>query len=103
MRISITERVQLSMGLGSRIIGTVLIVGAGALAVAAIVAAPRVLVAARPTVREALRRGLGFYERARHAAAEFVEDVEDLVAEVQADLNEKEVSVPQASQGAEQA
>lgn len=77
------------MGLGGRILGTVMIVGAGALALTAILAAPRVLAAARPTAREALRRGLNLYERARHAAAEFAEDVEDLVAEVQADIGEK--------------
>jgi hypothetical protein len=55
------------------------------LAVAAIVAAPRILRVTRPLVREGLRRGLGLYEQTRAAVAEFADDVEDLVAEVRAD------------------
>lgn len=91
------------MGLGGRIFGAVLIVGAGALAVAAIIAAPSLLRAARPGAREALRRGLGLYERARGAAAEFVEDVEDIVAEVQADITAKARTEPPKPQSANQA
>jgi hypothetical protein len=73
------------MGIGGRLLGTALVLTCGALAVAAIVAAPRVLRTTRPFVREGLRRGLGLYEQARAAAAEFADDVEDLVAEVRAD------------------
>lgn len=91
------------MGLAARVLGTVLIVGAGALAVATIIAAPRLLKAARPSAREVLRRGLGLYERARAAAAEFAEDVEDLVAEVQADVTVKPTEAPQEPQSANQA
>lgn len=91
------------MGLGGRILGTVVIVGAGALVVATVLAAPRLLAAARPTAREALRRGLKLYERARHAAAEFAEDVEDLVAEVQADIGETREPQAQERNGAKQA
>lgn len=86
------------MGLGGRILGTVVIVGAGALAVTAVLTAPRLLVMARPTAREALRRSLKLYERARHAAAELVEDMEDLAAEVQAGIGEKRA--PEAQNGA---
>lgn len=74
------------MAFARSVLWTVLIIGAGALVIGAVIAAPKLLRAARPAAREALRRGLGFYERARNAAAEFAEDVEDLVAEVQADL-----------------
>lgn len=73
------------MGIGGRLVGTALLFGVGALAVAALVAAPRILRTTRPFVREGLRRGFGLYEQARAAAAEFAEDVEDLVAEVRAD------------------
>ncbi len=73
------------MGIGGRLLGTALLLGCGALAVAAIVAAPGILRSTRPFVREGLRRGLGLYEQARAAAAEFADDVEDLVAEVRAD------------------
>ncbi len=72
--------------LGSRLLGTMLLIGGGVAAVVVVVAAPKVLRAARPMVREALKRGMGVYARARAASAEFVEDVEDLVAEVQAEL-----------------
>jgi hypothetical protein len=74
------------MAFARSVLGTLLVVGAGALAIGVIIAAPKLLRAARPTAREALRRGLGLYERVRNAAAEVAEDVEDMVAEVQADL-----------------
>lgn len=75
------------MGLGARLLGTVALVVGGALVVTAIIAAPAVLRAGRPIARETLRRGLRLYDRARTATAEFVEDVEDLVAEVQSELS----------------
>jgi hypothetical protein len=75
------------MAFGGRLLGTVLVLGVGALAVAAIVAAPSMLKTARPWVRAGLKRGLGLYQQARAAAAEFSEDVEDLVAEVRSDLS----------------
>lgn len=74
------------MGLGSRLIGTALLVGGGALAVGLIVAAPKLLQAGRPVLRRGLKQGLETYARVRAATAEFVEDVEDLIAEVQAEL-----------------
>ena len=55
------------------------------MAIGAVVVAPRLLRASRPVVREALRRGLELYDKARGAAAEFADDVEDLVAEVRAE------------------
>jgi hypothetical protein len=73
------------MALFGRIVGTTLLVGAGALTIATIVAAPTILRASRPIAREALRRGLDLYGRVRAAAAEFADDVEDLVAEVRAE------------------
>lgn len=73
------------MALFGRALGTALFIGAGALAVGAIIAAPRILRASRPHVREAVRRGIDLYDKARSAAAEFAEDVEDLVAEVRAE------------------
>ena len=74
------------MAFARSVLGALVMVGAGALAVGVIIAAPALLRAARPAVRAAMRRGLGLYERARNAAAELTEDVEDLVAEVQADI-----------------
>jgi hypothetical protein len=73
------------MALFGRVLGTALLIGGGALAIGAIVAAPKILRASRPVVREALRRGLELYDKARGAAAEFADDVEDLVAEVRAE------------------
>lgn len=73
------------MTLIGRVVGTTLLIGAGVLAVGAIVAAPRILRASRPHVREALRRSFALYDKARSAAAEFADDVEDLVAEVRAE------------------
>lgn len=69
-----------------RILGAVLLIGAGVVAVGAVIAAPRVLRVARPLVRDGLKRGMEFYERVRGAAAEFSEDVDDLVAEVKAEV-----------------
>lgn len=73
------------MPLVGRVVGTALVIGAGALAVATVIAAPQILRASRPVVREVVRRGLALYDRARTAAAEFADDVEDIVAEVRSD------------------
>jgi Protein of unknown function (DUF5132) len=72
--------------IGSRTLGAALLVGGGIAAIALALAAPKILRASRPFVRESLKRGMGAYARARAAAAEFAEDMEDLVAEVQAEL-----------------
>lgn len=89
------------MALGGRVLGTVLLLGVGAMAVAAVVAAPYVLKTARPFVREGLKRGMKLYENARASAAEFAEDVEDLVAEVKADLTaQPDAAAPSEGSGA---
>jgi hypothetical protein len=67
-----------------RILGAMAVVGAGVLAVAAIVAAPHVLRVARPLLREGLKHGAEALERARGVAAEVAEDVEDFVADLRA-------------------
>jgi hypothetical protein len=69
-----------------RLLRTALILGGGALAVGVVIAGPALLRQARPLVRAGLKRGLGVYARARAAAEELVEDVEDLVAEVRAEM-----------------
>lgn len=71
-----------------RIMGTAMVLGAGALALTAAIAAPRIFKVAKPYVREGLRRSISIYDRARAGAAELVEDIEDLVAEVRSDLSE---------------
>ena len=58
------------MAFGSRLFGAVLLIGAGAVAVTAVVAAPVILRRARPLVREGFKRGIDLYERARTAAAD---------------------------------
>ena len=63
-----------------------MLVGIGALAVAAVISAPTIFRAARPMLKEGLRRSMRLYDQARGAAAEVAEDVEDLVAEVRADI-----------------
>lgn len=80
------------MSLLGRVFGTGLIVGGAALAVATVVAAPKLLRAARPLAREALKRGIDIYETMRRASAEFADDVEDLVAEVREDLSNKKAA-----------
>lgn len=83
--------------IGSRIFGTVVLVGGGMAVVAAILAAPKLLRVTRPMVREALKRGMESYARARTATSEFVEDVEDLIAEVQAELTHERPSAGSAA------
>jgi hypothetical protein len=75
------------MGLAHRLLGTALAVGALGALVGVAVVAPQVLRAARPALREGLKRGLAAYGAVRAAAAEFAEDVEDLIAEVQQELS----------------
>lgn len=82
------------MGLGSRVIGTALVIGGGALAIGLVLAAPALLRAGRPLLRRGLKRGMEVYAKASAAAAEFVEDVEDLVAEVQAELTHERSAKP---------
>ena len=80
-----------------RVIGAVLVVGVGVAAVAAIAAAPTILRRARPFVREGLKRGMSLYDQVRRSAAEFAEDVDDLVAEVKNDLTNEGRPAPPAA------
>jgi hypothetical protein len=88
---------------GSRLIGTALLIGGGALAIGVVIAAPTILRTGRPLIRQGLKRGLEVYARARAAAAEFVEDVEDLVAEVQSELTHDRSGVPSATESPREA
>jgi hypothetical protein len=83
------------MASAARSVGFVLLAIAG---VAAAAAAPRLFQIARPALREGLKRGLAFAERAKTAAAKLTEDVEDLVAEVKAELA-RENPVSEAESG----
>lgn len=49
------------------------------------VIAPALSRLARPTMKGAVRAGLAVYQRGREAAAEFMETVEDVAAEVRAE------------------
>ena len=80
------------MSLLGRVFGTALIVVGAVAAVAAVGAAPQVLRAARPLAREALKRGLRIYERSRTASAQFLDDVEDLIAEAREDLSKQKTA-----------
>jgi hypothetical protein len=77
-----------SVGPVSRLLGGVILIGVGLGAVVLVANAPRLLRSARPLVRRGLKRGLAAYDGLRGAAAEFAEDVEDLVAEVHAELKQ---------------
>jgi hypothetical protein len=77
-----------------RIVGAALLLGGSALAIAAVLSAPKIMRTARPLLRGGLKRGLGLYEQARTSAAEFTEDVEDLVAEVRRDLDAARRATP---------
>jgi hypothetical protein len=74
------------VGLVSRVLGGVLIIGLGVTAMVVAANAPRLLRATRPALRQGLKRGIEAYAAVRGAAAELAEDIEDLVAEVQAEL-----------------
>jgi hypothetical protein len=62
--------------------------GAGA-ALFAVGAIPGIMKSTRPLARAALKSGLLLYERGREVIAEAQETVEDLVAEVKAELAEE--------------
>lgn len=70
-----------------RLIGTLALLGVGALAVGAVIAGPRLARAGAPLLREAARRGAERYTQLRGAAVELAEDVEDFVAEMRASRN----------------
>lgn len=63
--------------------GVALGLGAALVAVAAI---PTIMTAGRPFARVAIKSGLLLLEKGREAMAEATEDLEDLVAEVKAEL-----------------
>ena len=63
--------------------GAALGVGAAVIAVAAI---PAIVYATRPLARVALKSGLLFIEKSREAIAEAGEHLDDLVAEVKAEM-----------------
>jgi len=81
------------MGGGSKLLTAGLLIGGGALLAAAI-AAPRALRAARPAMRGLIRNGMLAYAKARSAAAAFGEDIEDLFAEVAAELAKEPEAEP---------
>jgi hypothetical protein len=74
------------MGIASRLLIAGLVVAGGALVVAGVIAAPKALQSARPRLRTLMKSGLQVYAKTRSAAAEFADDVEDLFAEVTAEL-----------------
>lgn len=76
------------MGPVTRLLGGMLIVGVGVGALVLAANAPKLLRAARPVVRQGLKHGLEAYTTVRSAVADFADDVEDLVAEVQAELKQ---------------
>ena len=76
------------MGLASRFLGGVVVLGLGVGALALAANAPKLLRAARPVLRKGLKQGIEAYAAVRGAAAELAEDVEDLIAEVQAELKQ---------------
>jgi hypothetical protein len=86
----------MKVGPVSRLLGGVVLVGVGLGALALVVNAPKVLRASRPLLRRGLKQGLGAYATLRSAAAEFAEDVEDLIAEAQAELKTPDTPAPDA-------
>jgi hypothetical protein len=84
------------VGLASRFLGGVVVLGLGVGAIALAANAPKLLRAARPVLRKGLKQGLEAYAAVRGAAAELAEDVEDLVAEVQAELKQGREPAPPA-------
>jgi hypothetical protein len=86
------------MGIASRLLIAGLVIASGALIVAGVAAAPKALRSARPSLRAAMKGALQVYANTRSAAAEFAEDVEDLFAEVRAEL----ASAPEPKPSSEQ-
>jgi hypothetical protein len=83
------------MGIASRLLIAGLVIAGGALVVAA---APRALRSGRPALRAAMKRAFQVYARTRSAAAAFADDVEELFAEVSAEL----ASAPEPKASSEQ-
>lgn len=78
--------------------GAALGVGAALVAVAAI---PAIVIASRPIARVALKSGLLLLEKSREAIAEAGESIEDLVAEVRAELAaEREITAATVAEAA---
>lgn len=84
------------MGLASRFLGGVVVLGLGVGAIALAANEPKLLRAARPMLRKGLKQGLEACAAVRGAAAELAEDVEDLVAEVQSELKQAQSPAPGA-------
>lgn len=74
------------MALASRLFGGVLLLGAGVGVVVLVANAPRLMRVARPVLRQSLKFGLQTYATVRSAAVELAEDIEDLAAEVRAEV-----------------
>ncbi|WP_084399065.1 DUF5132 domain-containing protein [Henriciella aquimarina] len=91
------------MGAFSRLAGLGFLVGAGVVTAGAVVVAPRVMRAARPHLREGLKLGLSGYDLMRRAAAEAMDDFEDLVAEARAEMRPRQAAPPQPDGDATQA
>lgn len=84
------------MALASRLFGGVLLLGVGVGVIVLAANAPRLMRAARPVLRESLKLGLQTYAVVRSAAVELAEDIEDLTAEVRAEVKQAREPGPAA-------
>lgn len=75
-------------------LGIAIGLGAAALATAVIPALPALARAGRPTARAALKSGLVLLEKGREVMAEASEEFDDIMAEVQAELQQARKSQP---------
>jgi hypothetical protein len=77
-------------------VGTGFLIGLGAIVLAPIVV-PVFAAVAKPLVKAGIKSGLLLYDKGREIVAEAQEVIEDLTAEVKAELNEEhEAAVPVA-------
>ena len=83
-------------------LGIAIGIGATVFATAVIPVLPALAKAARPVARAAIKSGLLLAERGREFMAEASEELEDILAEVKADLlQENNMSQPESSEYAE--
>lgn len=75
-------------------LGIAIGLGAAVLATAVVPALPAIVRASRPTARAAIKSGMVLLERGREVMAEASEELEDILAEVKAELQQERKNRP---------
>jgi len=84
------------MALGNKDALMILVAGAVGVMIAPIIL-PTILRLGRPVAKSAIKASIMLYQQAREGAAEFVETLEDLAAEAQAEIAAEATEAPSAA------